>query len=278
MLHQANYAEYHDALRRIVHEAGTSIMDVYTSAEGVEVITKTDDSPLTIADQRAHKIIVAGLQSLDDSIPVLSEESELPSFVERRQWRRYWLVDPLDGTKEFINRNGEFTVNIALIEGGRPVAGWVYVPVKEQLYYGWSLDDATEAFREDATGIEAIHCRPLNPASKVVVVASRRHGGEALEGILEKAKDVFSEIDLQSIGSSLKICLVAEGKADWYPRLAPTSEWDTAAAHAVLLGAGGVMVDSGLTSLEYNQKESILNPHFHALGEAHAVWKELLRV
>ena len=276
MLQQANYAEYHDALRRIVHEAGAAIMEVYTAAEGVEVITKADDSPLTIADQRAHKIIVAGLQSLDHSIPVLSEESELPLFAERQKWRRYWLVDPLDGTKEFINRNGEFTVNIALIEDGRPVAGWVYVPVKEQLYYGWSQPDATEAFREDAAGIEAIHCRPLNPSSKVVVVASRRHGGEALEGMLEKARDAFAEIELQSIGSSLKICLVAEGKADWYPRLAPTSEWDTAAAHAVLLGAGGVMVDTQLTSLEYNRKDSILNPHFHALGEVHSVWKELL--
>ncbi len=276
MSHQGNYAGYHDAVRRIMHDAGAAILEVYNSAEGVEVITKADDSPLTIADQRAHKIIVAGLQAIDSSIPILSEESELPAYEERRHWQCYWLVDPLDGTKEFINRNGEFTVNIALIVGGHPVAGWVYVPVKEQLYYGWNDVEAVEAFREDSAGVEAIHSRSLNPASKVVVVASRRHGGEALESMLGKAKEIFADIELQSIGSSLKICLVAEGKADWYPRLAPTSEWDTAAAHAVLLGAGGVMVDTQLASLDYNQKESILNPHFHALARTNPIWKELL--
>ncbi len=260
-----------------MHKAGDAILEVYSAAEGVEVMTKDDDSPLTIADQRAHKIIVEGLHELDSSIPVLSEESELPDFDTRRQWSSYWLVDPLDGTKEFINRNGEFTVNIALVENGRPVAGWVYVPVKHKLYYGWSESGRHEAFLEAENGVEPIRCRKLNPAEKVVVVASRRHGGEALQGMLEKAQEVFADVELQSIGSSLKICLVAEGKADWYPRLAPTSEWDTAAAHAVLLGAGGVMVDTGLASLEYNQKDSILNPFFHALGETHEIWQSLLK-
>ncbi|WP_020407073.1 3'(2'),5'-bisphosphate nucleotidase CysQ [Hahella ganghwensis] len=270
-------AQYHQSLRAIMHRAGDAILEVYSAAEGVEVMTKDDDSPLTIADQRAHKIIVEGLRELDSSIPVLSEESDLQDYEIRRQWQRYWLVDPLDGTKEFINRNGEFTVNIALIESGRPVAGWVYVPVKEKLYYGWSHDGQHEAFLEESDKVETISRRRLNPEGKVVVVASRRHGGEALQGMLEKAQQVFSEVDLQSIGSSLKICLVAEGKADWYPRLAPTSEWDTAAAHAVLLGAGGVMVDTELASLEYNQKESILNPFFHALGETNEIWQSLLK-
>ncbi len=165
-------------------------------------------------------------------------------------------------------------MNIALVEDQKPVAGWVYVPVKEQLYYGWVTPEP-EAFKEAAAGIEQIFSRKLEPTN-LAVVASRRHGGEALQEMLERAKGVFENIDLKNFGSSLKICMIAEGRADWCPRLAPTSEWDTAAAHAVLLGAGGLIVDSTLQDLEYNRKDSMLNPHFHAFGEANSLWQKLV--
>ena len=256
--------------------AGEAILDVYNAAGDIEVVSKEDNSPLTIADQQAHKVIAEGLAALDADIPVLSEESELPDYAERQQWQRYWLVDPLDGTKEFINRNGEFTVNVALIEKGVPVAGWVYVPVKSQLYYGWS-GTRRAAFKEENGVARAIQTRRLDRARPLEVVASRRHGGATLAMMLEKAKKVFADIDLKSFGSSLKICMVAEGAADWYPRLAPTSEWDTAAAQAVLLGAGGRIVNQQMEALSYNQKESILNPFFHALGDNNELWESLLK-
>lgn len=257
---------YHQALRKILQRAGEAILEVYYEAGEMEIQSKDDDSPLTLADQRAHQIILEGLTAIDGTIPVLSEESELKSYTERKHWQRYWLVDPLDGTKEFIGRNGEFTVNVALIEQGEPIAGWVYVPVESVLYYGWAGSQSV-ACKEQKGKISAITTRALNRSAPLDVVASRRHGGEELGVMLEKAKASFPEVQLNSYGSSLKICMVAEGLADWYPRLAPTSEWDTAAAHAILLAAGGALIDDLLNPLVYNQKESILNPFFHALGD-----------
>ncbi|MBU6954145.1 3'(2'),5'-bisphosphate nucleotidase CysQ [Hahella sp. HN01] len=276
MIDKNTIERMHAEIQGIMDAAGAAILDVYEKAESIEITTKDDDSPLTQADRRAHAIIAEGLRKMPEGFPVLSEESTLPDYEERRQWTTYWLVDPLDGTKEFINRNGEFTVNIALIHEGFPVAGWVYVPVRSQLYYGWSLDGDAAAFLAENGASHAIAARKLNPEAEVVVVASRRHGGEALQPMLDKAEARFAKLERKSIGSSLKICLVAEGKADWYPRLAPTSEWDTAAAHAVLLGAGGVMVDAEYKPLRYNSKESILNPHFHAIADDGEVWKELV--
>ena len=245
-------------------QAGEAIMQIYNE-EDLGVSSKADNSPLTKADMAAHNVILAGLKVLTPDIPVLSEESASVPWETRRQWERYWLVDPLDGTKEFIKRNGEFTVNIALIENGEPVLGAVYVPVQDILYCG--MRDGG-AWKIAAGQQERITVARLDPAQTTLrVVASRSHRGEVLDAWLAKIQTRYSNLELVSMGSSLKICLLAEGLADVYPRLAPTSEWDTAAAQAVLEAAGGVLVDEAGKPYRYNQKADLLNPFFFALGD-----------
>ena len=256
----------------VARDAGAAILQVYGD-EDFGVQTKSDDSPLTRADLAAHNIIVEGLQKRAPGIPVLSEESDGISFAERSSWDQYFLVDPLDGTKEFINRNGEFTVNIALIEKGVPMRGVVFVPVKDVMYTGDQHEGIATVTREGETG--SIQVRKLDRAS-LTVVASRRHGGEALEGCLSVLRENFSSIDTTNMGSSLKLCLIAEGEADLYPRLAPTSEWDTAAAQAVVEAAGGSVVDVDLKALRYNTKDNILNPFFYVIGDTEFDWNGVL--
>ncbi len=253
--------------------AGDAILAVYAEDDfGVE--TKSDDSPLTRADMAAHLIIVDALSVGAPDIPILSEESDGIPFATRGLWNRYFLVDPLDGTKEFINRNGEFTVNIALIENGVPVRGVVYVPVKDVLYFG--DQSAGEAWVQRDGEQSTISTRKLNTDQPLTVVASRRHGGEALASCMSVLATHFSDIETTNMGSSLKLCLVAEGQADLYPRLAPTSEWDTAAAQAVVEAAGGKVVDTSLSLLRYNTKENILNPFFYVLGDTAFDWEQVL--
>ncbi len=259
----------------LVKAAGAAILEVYQQCGEVAVEAKLDASPLTEADRRAHAILVSGLTALTPQWPVLSEESELPDFAKRRHWTTYWLVDPLDGTKEFIGRNGEFTVNVALIQEGEPIAGWVWVPVLGVLYRGVCTPDHCEAVVERDGQLSALRTRSM-AAGELDMVASRRHGGEALERLLRRIEGRFATIRLKSMGSSLKICMVAAGDADWYPRLAPTSEWDTAAAHAVLRAAGGEILDDRLQPLRYNRKADILNPHFHAVGDLGQDWSALI--
>lgn len=263
----------------IAVEAGESILEVYRRSDGIEVAHKDDQSPVTEADLAAHHVILDRLASLTPDIPVLSEESEIPDWEQRRGWSKYWLIDPLDGTKEFIHRNDEFTVNIALIEDGAPVLGVVYVPALDVTYAG---QQGVGAFRR--TGSEAdqpIRVRGVEDwvagGGQVTVVASRRHRGPDLDACLEKIRQRFGELETSSMGSSLKICLVAEGRADLYPRLALTSEWDTAAAQAVLEAAGGKMTDVGFQTLRYNRKEELLNPFFLAIGDADFDWQGLLQ-
>ena len=260
-------------LKAIVIEAGAAILDVYHADTPIEVENKSDDSPVTKADHAAHIIIDKGLKALDTLYPVLSEEGGMTAFEARSAWQRYWLVDPLDGTKEFINKNDEFTVNIALIDGAEAILGLVYVPVTGALYYGAKDLGAWKELNGEKKQIQA---SPLNLGQDLTVVGSRRHGTEALDTLLKTIESRFKSINLVSMGSSLKICALAEGTADWYPRLALTSEWDTAAAHAVLSAAGGKIVDIDLKPLEYNQKENILNPFFHAVGDADFDWANLL--
>lgn len=264
-------------LNDIAVAAGAEILDVYNSSTQPDVTLKDDSSPLTDADRRAHQLIVARLTERFPDMPILSEESDAIPLEERLSWRRYWLVDPLDGTKEFVNRNGEFTVNIALIENGVAQSGVVHVPVSGMSYVGkrgagaWKLHPDNRA--------EPINVAPLKAGSdrqKLRVVASRRHRGELLDACITKLEAHFGEIEVVSMGSSLKICLLAEGKADIYPRLAPTCEWDTAAAHAILAAAGGEVVDTRFQPLHYNQKADLLNPHFVALGDAGYPWAEIL--
>jgi len=261
-------------LKQIAFEAGDAILKVYNSPSPIKVDSKTDDSPVTQADYAAHHIIEQGLNALHLEYPVLSEEGGLPSFDERSNWQRYWLVDPLDGTKEFINRNDEFTVNIALIDSGKAILGMVYVPVTGTLYYGI---EGFGSFKEVANETTKLNVKPISFDHDIKIVGSRRHGAEALEKLLEKITPQFKSAELVSMGSSLKICALAEGSADWYPRLALTSEWDTAAAHAVLSAAGGQIVDDKLNPLKYNTKESLLNPYFHAFGDSNFDWEGLIK-
>jgi len=266
-----------NAVNEIAIAAGSEILDVYNSGQAIDVSKKQDDSPLTDADRRAHLLIVDRLSSLTPDIPLLSEESDAIDYELRKSWQRYWLVDPLDGTKEFINRNGEFTVNIALIENGQSVAGVVYVPVSGISYFGgigigaWKQD----ANQQDIKA-QSIVSRPMRESFGVRIVASRRHLGEQLNALVGKIENHFGKVTLLSMGSSLKMCLLAEGSADIYPRMAPTCEWDTAAAHGILSAAGGEIVDLQFRPLRYNSKPELLNPFFIALADRTYPWQQLL--
>ena len=217
-----------------------------------------------------QRLIMERLRELTPEVPVLSEESAPGSYATRTQWRRYWLVDPLDGTREFLSRNGEFTVNIALIEGHAPVLGVVHVPVTGATYCGLP---GAGAWRERVASAPQPIRVAAHSAAPLRVVGSRSHRGDSLDSFLARV----GPHELLAIGSSLKLCLVAEGAADVYPRLGPTSEWDTAAAHAVLLAAGGAVSTLDGSPLEYNTRESLLNPFFVAFGPRDHDWLALLR-
>jgi 3'(2'), 5'-bisphosphate nucleotidase len=255
-------------LTDIAHRAGQAILAVYVT--DFEVERKADRSPLTEADLAAHRCIVDGLGTLTPDIPVLSEESGEIPFTRRRRWPVYWLVDPLDGTREFVKRNGEFTVNIALIQNGRPIIGVVHAPALERTWLGC---EGVGAFRIGAgNGRERIRTRPA-PEGELKVVASRSHASKEVERLLQG----LGEYERVPRGSSLKFCVLAEGGADFYPRLGPTSEWDTAAGQAVLEAAGGAVVDLEGRPLRYNREESLLNPHFLAYGDGGRDWLGLLK-
>jgi 3'(2'), 5'-bisphosphate nucleotidase len=252
---------------QIARDAGDAILEVYGSDFAVD--SKSDESPLTAADTRANEVIRAGLQRLDEALPILSEESRQAAWDERRHWDRFWLVDPLDGTKEFIKRNGQFTVNIGLVEGHEPVLGVVHVPVTGVTYSGIVGRGAWK--QEAGNPPHAIRVAELKDGP-VRVVGSLSHRGPDLEGYLER----LGEHELVSMGSSLKLCVVAEGAADVYPRLGPTSEWDTAAAQAVLVAAGGHVTDVNSNAVLYNKGPEILNPWFIAFADASRDWTAYL--
>lgn len=253
----------------IARRAGAVILEVYASGENAQV-AKADDSPLTAADVRSHQLISAALRELTPGIPLLSEEGAATPYGERAAWRRYWLVDPLDGTREFLSRNGQFTVNIALIESHVPVLGVVQVPVGDITYQGIP---GIGAWRQTgAARPEPIHVQP-RAADPVRVVGSRSHRRDSLNAFLKRLK----AFELKPMGSSLKFCLVAEGSADVYPRLGPTNEWDTAAAHAVAAAAGGTVVQLSGEPLRYNDKAGLLNPFFVVYADRQRDWLGLLR-
>ena len=239
-----------DKICQLARDAGDAIMVVYEGQAPLDVSHKSDDSPVTAADIAAHKVIIQGLTALSPEIPVLSEEDP-PAWEIRQHWQRYWLVDPLDGTKEFIKRNGEFTVNIDLIEDGKPVLGVVYAPVLGIMY------SAAEgkAWKEEGRNREEIQVREARPP---LVVVSRSHSDTELEDYLSQ----LGEHQTTAIGSSLKFCLVAEGKAQLYPRFGPTNIWDTGAGHAVAVAAGAHVHDWQGKDLDYAPRESFLNPGF----------------
>jgi 3'(2'), 5'-bisphosphate nucleotidase len=252
--------KYLQQVVRIAHRAGAAIMAVYQGGEAGET-AKADDSPLTLADMAAHRIIVEELARLTPDIPILSEEAADIAYPVRSQWSRYWLVDPLDGTREFIKRNGEFTVNIALIESGKPVLGAVYAPVPDRCYFGARGADAFVQRGNDPA--QPITVKPRSAEEPLRIVASRSHYDTRTEALLER----LGEHQTVSMGSSLKLCLVAEGAAHLYPRLGPTMEWDTGAAHAVVNAAGGIVCDTAGEELRYN-KIDLHNPEFLVLPAA----------
>ena len=253
----------------LAKQAGQAILEIYQQAE-VETTYKDDKSPLTAADLASHNVLVAGLSQLTPDIPILSEESKAIAVEERQNWQRFWLLDPLDGTKEFIKRNGEFTVNIALIESGIPTLGIVHAPVLDTTYWGITGQGAFKQVANNepnAIGVE------LHKTGDLKLVASRSHANAETVDFIEKLKADFS-VDTLSIGSSLKLCLVAEGKAHIYPRFGPTMEWDTAAAQCVVEQAKGTVSTLQGEPLSYN-KDNLLNPYFVVNG-GNITWQNYL--
>lgn len=255
-----------DAVLDIAVEAGRRILEVYGT--DFAVTRKDDDSPLTQADLAAHRHIVQALATLTPELPLLSEEDADVPYATRRLWTRYWLVDPLDGTREFVKRNGDFTVNIALIEDGYPVLGVVHAPVAAQSYLGAQGLGAARVIGGRRQPMQT-RARPPRPT----LVVSRSHQDAALEAFLASAPPH----EARSCGSSLKFCQVAAGEADLYPRTGPTSEWDTAAGQCLVEQAGGLVLRlPELARLRYNAKESLLNPRFAAIGDPSYDWQPLL--
>jgi len=247
-------------INKISIAAGETILEVYNAAGDIEISKKGDDSPLTKADSAANKVICDGLEALEVVYPILSEENKEIPYAERKDFDRFWVVDPLDGTKEFIKKNGEFTVNIALVEAGRPILGVVYTPVTGELFYAVK---GSGAFLEVSGETKKINVHNFSKSDEGLrLVCSRSHLNEETQNFVDR----FEKPALVSKGSSLKFMILAVGDADIYPRLAPTMEWDTCAAQIVLEEAGGQVINNETNlPLAYN-KENLLNPHFIAIG------------
>jgi 3'(2'), 5'-bisphosphate nucleotidase len=256
---------------RLVRAAHDAILHVY--ARPVEARLKEDQSPLTEADLASHRILSDGLSQLLPQLPIVSEEGRLADTAVRASWPAYWLIDPLDGTKEFLARNDEFTVNVALVETHRATLGVVGVPARDQLFVG----DVTRGVAQRLEGdrVQDVRARPY-AGDHPTVVASRRHGAKKLQRALIALEESEGHPQLRSVGSALKLCLLAEGQADLYPRLAPTAEWDTAAAQAVLEAAGGAVFQLNGLPLTYN-KPDILNPNFVAVADARFDWLQFFK-
>jgi 3'(2'), 5'-bisphosphate nucleotidase len=268
------YLPYLEPLTQLCLRAGDAIAAFYHAPERLEATTKSDSTPLTAADLAAHEILVRGLAPL--GLPVLSEESAALELCKRRDWRRYWLVDPLDGTREFLERTGEFTINIALVEDHKAVLGVIAVPLQGRIYLGGAGEGA---WLREAGQWRALPARTVDSAGPLTVLTSRRHRGEQLDACLADVQRLGRAVQRCYVGSALKFCQLAAGEADFYPRFSPCSEWDTAAGQALLEGAGGAVIDLQGQALSYNRRESLLNPHFYAMADARAQWwREFLPV
>lgn len=270
MSHTLNLEKLCHECVNIARDAGKAILTIYDA--GFDIEEKHDKSPLTDADMASHNLIMQRLTELTPEIPILSEESAKLPFEERSSWETYWLVDPLDGTREFIKRNGEFTVNIALIHQHKSIIGVINVPVLDVDYFAWENGGSYKI--ENGDEAKRISVKKLNESgnSPLKVAGSRSHGSEMMQKYIEKLGDVKTV----SMGSSLKFCLVAEGAADLYPRLGLTSEWDTAAAHCIVEQAGGYITKTDMTPLQYNTKDSLLNPFFFVFGDNSRDWSQYL--
>lgn len=272
MLALSQLAEILPQVAQIATRAGAAILEVYATAD-VGQSLKADASPVTHADLAADRLIVAALAELTPGIPIISEESPQSTWAVRRGWAQHWLVDPLDGTKEFLARNGEFTVNIALVQQHVARLGVVHLPVGGTTYLGLVGSGAWRSKSGDAQQCIQVEstCR-----ARPRVLASRSHRNAPLEALLATLRKALGDYQLLTAGSSLKFCRLAEGEADLYPRLGPTSEWDTAAGQAVLEAAGGYVVTLAGEPLRYNSRDSFLNPHFLAYADASRGWLSLV--
>ena len=257
-----------EAVIKTAAAAAREILAVYTTEFGSSA--KEDHSPLTAADMASHQLICQQLAGLTPGIPILSEESADTPYSTRKTWQRYWLVDPLDGTREFIKRNGEFTVNIALIDRHQPILGVVQVPVTNICYFAAA---GIGAFKREGNETKKLQVHPTT-AGHFKVAGSRSHGSEKQSQFIKRLGE---NSELISIGSSLKFCLVAEGRVDIYPRFGPTSEWDTAAAQCIVEQAGGRVIDTAFAPLRYNTRESLLNPEFLVIADPGFDWRPYLQ-
>jgi 3'(2'), 5'-bisphosphate nucleotidase len=251
-------------------EAGAELWQLYQSGN-YEQQQKSDQSPVTTADLAANAIIIERLSDLTPDIPIISEESRLAPLLQRNQWPRYWLIDPMDGTQEFVARSGDFAVSIALVEHGWPALGVIYWPKHQVFYYATR---GNGAFKQDGSAINKIHVNQFTLGECLKIAVSRRQPLEPIINLLQQEQNV----EYIALGScSLKSCLIAEGKADCYLRLGPTGEWDTGAVQVIVEEAGGQILDSEFTPLSYNQRDTLANPNFMVLGQASVPWQQLIK-
>ncbi len=268
---QPNYA----AVIELARTAGAAILDIYNRSE-YTVVEKADDSPLTEADLAAHHIIAAGLPKILD-VPVISEEADTPEQEQRSQWNQFWLVDPLDGTKEFIDRHGEFTVNIALIQEGQPVFGLIYAPVTDECFYGGEGKAFCKVGSEPAIPLKASNPNiQIGEFDRIRVLGSKRHGTEKLQRLCEKLEQKVASVELISVGSALKLAYLASGQGEVYPRFGNVSEWDIAAGHAIIRSVGGDLLSLQYEPIRYGDKPSMIVPGFFAIGDVDFDWRTLL--
>lgn len=256
--------------------AGQAIADHYYAPGADQYQSKGDDSPLTQADLASHDILAAGLQQITPELPILSEESSDEDKAKRHDWPTFWMVDPLDGTKEFLARTGEFTINIALIDDHQPVLGIIYLPLTQQAYVGIPGHEA-RVYQGPMWSYSDLLSRSLVQGSPMTVLASRRHRGPRLQSCLRWLEQHWGEIERDNSGSALKFCQVAAGKGDFYPRYSPCCEWDTAAGQALLEASGGALLGLDGSPLRYNCRDTLLSADFLAMGDpAHPLWAQLL--
>ncbi|GAA6134632.1 3'(2'),5'-bisphosphate nucleotidase CysQ [Oceaniserpentilla sp. 4NH20-0058] len=268
---QPNYA----AVIELAKQAGTAILQIYNRS-AYTVVEKSDDSPLTEADLAAHHIINNGLSKIIN-VPVISEEADIPNQEQRAQWQQFWLVDPLDGTKEFIDRNGEFTVNIALIQEGEPVFGLIYAPVTDECYYGGDGKAFCKVGDEPAIPLKASNPNiQIGEHDRIRILCSKRHALQSLDRLCEKLEHRVARVERISVGSALKLGYLASGQGEVYPRFGNVSEWDIAAGHAILRCVGGDILSLQYEHIRYGSKPSMIVPGFYAVGQVDFDWRTLL--